>query len=141
MALLNLKKSDYAQNTARLAIKDSEGNPILDSKGNPATLIVLPVESKEWKKAVLFKEEGDRNIVVGREKDSPEKADNRRITLFSSIVTDWENVELETDGIVTPFSKEKLTLLLKESPDDIIGQIDRFISDKSHFVKKTTLTA
>jgi hypothetical protein len=141
MALLKTKVSDYAGLTALMPIKDSEGNPRISSTGKPVTLTVLPMESKEFKKAKFDADEAYTDVKFRGKggKDTPDKALNRRISVISAVVTDWANVEFEEDGKFEEFNDQNLRFLLTESPDNILDQIDEFIVEKDNFQKKTML--
>lgn len=140
MALLTTKISDYASRAVAMQIKDSDGNPRIASNGKPVTLTVLPMESKEFKKAKFDADEAYTDVKFKGKggKDTPDKALNRRLSIISAIVTGWSNVEFEEDGKFEEFNDQNLRFLLIESPDDILDQIDEFIAKKDNFQKKIT---
>lgn len=139
MGIRNYKASKNAENTIVVPLFDHEGNPIISAiSGNQAKIEVHGQDSKVFKKAQFENNESYRKILQGQEKDTPAKEANRAIFTVKSIAVGWTDVEDEGEEL--PFTLENLESVLRDEPY-LIDQINRAISDRANFVKKTSLAA
>lgn len=135
MSIRNFKASKNSENTIIVPLFDHEGNPIMSElSGKQAKIEVHGRDSKSYKKAQLDLQEGLRKIVHGHEKDTPAKETNRSIFTVKAIAEDWFDVEDE--GVELEFTAENLESVLRDEPY-LIEQIERAITDRANFVKKT----
>lgn len=135
MSIRTLNVTQNAENTILIPLVDHEGNKIISSiTGKQATMEAHGQDSKVYKKALFDIRESLNAIQAGREKDTPAKQANRDVFLTQAVVTDWHDVE--DDGVEILFSDENLEALLRDEPH-FITQIDKAISDRAKFVKKT----
>ncbi len=139
MSIRSLNVSQNAENTILIPLVDHEGNKIISSiSGKQATIEAHGQDSKVYKKALFDIRQAISDIQSGKEKDTPAKQQNRDVFLTKAVVVNWFDVEDE--GVALEFSDEILDGLLRDEPH-FIAQIDKAISDRSKFVKKTTLVA
>ena len=135
MSIRKFKATQNAENTIVIPLFDHEGNPILsDITGKQARIEVHGQDSKVFKKAQFDNTESYRKILQGSEKDSPAKEQNREIFTVKAITVNWFDVE--DDGKELEFTEENLESVLRDEPY-LIAQINRAISDRANFVKKT----
>ncbi|MEI6745536.1 MAG: hypothetical protein WCL34_06200 [Methylococcaceae bacterium] len=135
MGIRTLNVTQNAENTILIPLVDHEGNKIISSiTGKQATMEAHGQDSKVYKKALFDIRESLNAIQAGREKDTPAKQANRDVFLTKAVVTDWHDVE--DDGVEILFNDENLEALLRDEPH-FITQIDKAISDRAKFVKKT----
>lgn len=139
MGIRSLNVSKNAENTILIPLKDYEGNPIISEiSGKQATIEAYGQDSKAWKKALFEIQETLRSIQAGKEKDTPTKQANRNLFLTKAIIKDWKDVE--DGGVEIEFTPENVDAILRDEPH-LVEQIDKAISDRAEFVKKTTFTA
>lgn len=118
-----------------IPLVDHEGNQIMSSlNGKQAAIEAHGQDSKLYKKALFEIRQSLTDIQSGKEKDTPAKQANRDVFLTKAVVVDWHNVE--DDGVNLEFTDENLESLLRDEPH-FIAQIDKAISDRAKFVKKT----
>lgn len=139
MGIRTLKVSENAENKILIPLVDHEGNKIISAiTGKQATIEAFGQDSKAFKKAVFDVQETLRSIQAGKERDTPVKQANRNLFITKAIVTNWTDVE--DDGVEIEFNDENLDALLRDEPH-LVDQIDKAISDRAKFVKKTSLAA
>jgi hypothetical protein len=135
MGIRNFKASSNAENTIIVPLFDHEGNPILSIlSGKQAKIEVYGQDSKAFKKAQFENSEAIRKIYQGTEKDTPAKEANREIFTVKAIAVNW--FDIEDDGVELEFTAENLESVLRDEPY-LTQQINRAISDRANFVKKT----
>ena len=139
MGIRNFNASQNAENTIIVPLFDHEGNPIMSAiSGKQAKIEVHGQDSKAYKKAQFDLGETYRKIAQGHEKDTPAKEANRAIFTVKAIAVTW--LDVEDDGKELEFTPENLESVLRDEPY-LIEQINRAISDRANFVKKTSLAA
>jgi preprotein translocase subunit SecD len=139
MGIRNLNVTKNSENTILIPLVDHEGNKIISEiTGKQATIEAHGQDSRAYKKALFDIRQSLTDIQSGKEKDTPAKQANRDVFLTKAVVVGWSDVE--DDGVEILFSDENLEALLRDEPH-FITQIDKAISDRAKFVKKTTLAA
>ena len=135
MGIRTLNVTKNAENTIIIPLFDHEGNKIIsDINGKQAKIECYGRDSKAFKRALGELQKINKLISDGKEIDTPAKQDTRNINLTKAIVVGWFDVE--DDGKEIEFNDENVDSLLRDEPH-IMEQIDKFMIDRSKFVKKT----
>lgn len=135
MGIRTLNVTKNKENTIIIPLFDHEGNQIVSElNGKQATVEVHGRDSSVFKKAVFEVQKQLKDIESGKEKDSIAKQENRNVFITKAVVVGWSNVT--DDGKELEFTDENLDSILRDEPH-IVEQIDKAMSDRAKFVKKT----
>lgn len=140
MGIRTLNVTKNAENTIIIPLHDSMGEPILsDINGKQAKIEVYGRDSKAFKKAWGDFQRAVKPINDGKEIDTIYKQETRSINLTKGVVIGWENVSDFDDfgnAIELEFTSENLESVLRSEPN-IVEQIDKEMTNRANFVKKT----
>lgn len=140
MGIRTLNVTKNKENTIVIPLFDHEGNPILsDINGKQAKIEVHGRDSSVFKKAVFEVQKTLKDIESGKEKDSIAKQENRNIFVTKAVIVGWDNVtdfDEKGNAVELEFTDENVEAILRSEPH-IVEQIDKAMSDRAKFVKKT----